>query len=72
MVEDRVVGPAEVASTRLDIRAWLKTLPKRDRRLAERLVTGETASAGRIFGISPGGCGACAANYMMLGVPSNN
>jgi DNA-directed RNA polymerase specialized sigma24 family protein len=55
VVEDRNAGPADVAATRIDVREWLKSLPKRDRRLAERLATGETTSgAARIFGITPG------------------
>jgi DNA-directed RNA polymerase specialized sigma24 family protein len=55
LVEDRHAGPAEIASTRIDVHEWLKSLPKRDRRLAERLATGETTSgAARIFAITPG------------------
>ena len=47
--------PAEIAAARIDVREWLKSLPKRDRRLAERLATGETTSgAARIFGITAG------------------
>jgi DNA-directed RNA polymerase specialized sigma24 family protein len=54
LVEDRHSTPAEIAATRIDVGEWLKTLPGRSRRLAERLATGETTSdAAQLFGISP-------------------
>jgi hypothetical protein len=54
LVEDRRSTPADIAATRIDVRAWLQTLPRRSRRLAERLATGESTScAARLFGISP-------------------
>jgi hypothetical protein len=53
VVEDRHSGPAEVASTRIDFRAWLESLPERTRRVAETLATGEaTSHVGRMFGCS--------------------
>jgi hypothetical protein len=42
IVEDGRSTPAEVAATRLDFGAWLESLPKRTRRMAEVLATGET------------------------------
>ena len=45
LVEDRHVGPAEVAATRMDFRAWLRRLPRRLRKIAQVLATGETTSA---------------------------
>jgi DNA-directed RNA polymerase specialized sigma24 family protein len=55
VVEDRNSTPAEIASIRIDVHEWLKSLPKRDRTLAERLATGETTSgAARMFGITAG------------------
>ena len=55
VVEDRHSGPAEVATTRVDFAAWLESLPKRTRRVAETLATGEaTSHVARIFGLTPG------------------
>jgi hypothetical protein len=55
LVEDRHSTPAEIAATRIDLHDWLKSLPQRDRRLAERLAIGETSSgAARIFGVTAG------------------
>ena len=57
LVEDRHAGPAETAASRIDFAEWLLTLPRRKRRIAEELATGETTrktakrfrvSAGRI------------------------
>jgi hypothetical protein len=53
LVEDRGATPADIAATRIDVREWLQTLPRRSRRLAERLATGEsTSGAAKMFGIS--------------------
>jgi DNA-binding NarL/FixJ family response regulator len=53
VVEDRHSGPAEVAGTRIDFRAWLEALPERTRRVAETLATGEaTNQVARMFGCS--------------------
>lgn len=55
LVEDKRSGPAEVAATRLDFAAWLKTLPRRTRRIASTLALGETTqAAARQFGVSRG------------------
>lgn len=54
LVEDRHSTPADIAATRIDVGQWLKTLPRRSRRLAKRLAAGETTSgAAQMFGISP-------------------
>ena len=53
LVEDRHAGPAEIAASRLDVAAWLRSLPRRDRRVAETLSLGHTTSeAARRFGVS--------------------
>ncbi len=45
LVEDRHSGPADVARVRIDFADWLRTLPRRTRRIAQVLATGETTSA---------------------------
>src|SRR5450432_1635408 len=53
VVEDKHSTPADVASTRIDFAAWLESLPKRTRRVAETLATGEaTSHVARMFGCS--------------------
>jgi hypothetical protein len=53
VVEDRHSGPAEVATTRVDFAAWLESLPKRTRQVAETLATGEaTSHVARMFSMS--------------------
>ena len=55
LVEDRHAGPAEIAAARIDVRDWLKSLPKRNRRIAEKLALGETTRCvARMFGITAG------------------
>jgi hypothetical protein len=55
LVEDRHAGPAEIAATRIDMRDWLRSLPARQRALAETLARGETTGrAAREFGLTPG------------------
>jgi hypothetical protein len=49
VVEDRHSTPADVASTRIDFRAWLESLPEQTRHVAETLATGRVA---RMFGCS--------------------
>ena len=54
VVEDRRATPADVAATRIDFAAWLQTLRRKERRVAELLSTGEsTKVAARRFRISP-------------------
>ena len=45
LVEDRRAGPAQTAAARLDLAAWLRTLSKRNRRIARALSVGETTGA---------------------------
>ena len=55
VVEDRTATPADIAATRIDFAAWLETLSKRQRKIAETLAMGETTSrTARIFRISAG------------------
>ncbi len=55
VVEDHRCGPAEIACARLDIAAWFANLPRRKRRIAATLATGETTKrAARKFHVSPG------------------
>jgi hypothetical protein len=55
LVEDRRTGPAETAASRIDVGEWLRSLPKRSRRIAETLASGETTKkAARIHGVSAG------------------
>ena len=54
-MEDKRSGPAEIAATRIDFDAWLKTLSRRERRVAKTLAASETtAAAAKKFGVSPG------------------
>ena len=53
VIECRRAGPAETAATRLDVAAWLRTLPLRQRAIAQTLATGETTSAtAKLFKVS--------------------
>ncbi len=53
LVEDRRASPADTAAARIDVAAWLRSLPRRNRRIAQTLAMGETtSSAARRFGIS--------------------
>ena len=53
--EDRTATPAEVATARIDIRAWLETLTPRNREIASVLAVGEsTAETAKRFGLSSG------------------
>lgn len=55
LVEDKTCTPADLAASRIDYPAFLETLSRRDRRIAETLATGETTSrVAKRFGISPG------------------
>jgi hypothetical protein len=45
LIEDRRVGPAETAIVRIDFADWLHWLPRRLRRIATFLATGETTTA---------------------------
>jgi hypothetical protein len=53
LVEDRHAGPAETAAARIDLAAWLRSLPHRRRRIALTLASGETTKvAAREFNLS--------------------
>jgi hypothetical protein len=55
LVEDRTVTPAELAASRIDYAAFLKTLGCRERRIAQQLARGESAGrVAQLFGISAG------------------
>ena len=55
LVEDRRATPAELAASRIDFDAFLQTLNRRERRVAETLATGESTSrAAELAGVSPG------------------
>jgi hypothetical protein len=55
VVEDRHASPADVAATRIDFRAWLKSLVPRNRRIAQTLALGEsTAQVARLFNVTAG------------------
>jgi len=55
MPEDRSATPAEVATARMDIRAWLETLTPRNREIASLLAVGEsTCETAKRFGLSSG------------------
>jgi hypothetical protein len=53
LVEDRNATPADVAATRIDFAAWLKSLPNRYRKIATTLATRETTGkVARMFRVS--------------------
>ena len=55
VVEDRNATPADVARVRLDFAAWLKTLPRRDRKVALDLARGNrTSDVARKYELSDG------------------
>ena len=55
LIEDRHTTPAEVARVRIDMEDWLKSLPFRDRQVAEYLsLNNRTSDAARKFKVSNG------------------
>ena len=55
LVEDRHAGPSEIAAARIDIADWFTSLPRRKRRIAQTLASGETTrQAARKFRVSLG------------------
>ncbi len=53
LVEDRHAGPAEIAASRIDVTAWLRSLSQRNRRMAKTLAMGETTTeVARRFNLS--------------------
>jgi hypothetical protein len=55
VVEDKHATPADIARVRIDFSDWLRTLPRRTRRIAENLATGETTgNVAKRFHVSAG------------------
>ena len=55
LIEDRRTGPAQTAAARIDIGDWFASLPRKKRRIAEKLAVGEsTSAAARKFHVSHG------------------
>jgi hypothetical protein len=55
VVQDKHATPADVAAARIDIGEWLKSLPRRTRKIATTLAKGEsTGKAAKQFGLSAG------------------
>ena len=55
LVEDQTAGPFDIVRTKLDVDAWLHSLPRRDRKVAQFLSLGNrTTDAARKFGVSDG------------------
>jgi hypothetical protein len=55
LVEDKHAGPAEIAACRMDFAAWLRSLPRKLRKIANVLATGETTTAvAKKFQVSTG------------------
>jgi hypothetical protein len=55
LIPDRTCTPAELAASRIDFPAWLKTLSSRDRKVALALAAGETTGrTARKFHLVPG------------------
>jgi hypothetical protein len=55
LIEDKTAGPAAIASARIDIGQWFASLPRKKRRIAESLASGEcTKTAARKFRVSAG------------------
>jgi RNA polymerase sigma factor (sigma-70 family) len=53
LLEDRRATPADTAAARIDVAAWLRSLPDRSRRIATMLAMGEsTRSVSRQFNLS--------------------
>ncbi len=55
LVEDKTAGPFDIVRTKLDFDAWLHSLPRRARKVAEFLSLGNrTSDAAVKFGVSEG------------------
>jgi hypothetical protein len=55
LVEDRHCGPFDLVRTKLDVDSWLKSLPRRDRKVAQFLSLGNRTSEAAVkFGVSQG------------------
>ena len=55
LIEDRHAGPAQTATARIDVDSWFKSLPRRDRKVAQYLSLGNrTSDAALKFDVSEG------------------
>lgn len=55
LVEDKTAGPFDIVRTKLDFDAWLHSLPRRDRKVAQYLSVGNRTSEAAVkFGLSEG------------------
>jgi hypothetical protein len=55
LVEDKTAGPFDIVRTKLDFDAWLHSLPRRDRKVAQFLSLGNRTSEAAVkFGLSQG------------------
>ena len=55
IVEDKTAGPVDIVRTKLDVDAWLRAPPRRDRKVAQFLSLGNrTSDAAGKFGVSQG------------------
>ena len=55
LIADQHATPADMATIRIDFAAWLKTLGRRERKIAQTLATGETTgSVAKQFKVSAG------------------
>ena len=53
ILEDRRAGPAEIAACKIDFQDWLGLLPRRQRKIALALASGEsTSAAAKLFGVT--------------------
>jgi hypothetical protein len=55
VVESKTAGPDQIATTRIDFAAWLKSLPRMKRQMAKFLAAGQsTQKTARKFHVSSG------------------
>jgi hypothetical protein len=55
LVEDRSAGPDEIAAARIDVSEWFRRLPRRNRKIAQRLALGDrTRDVAKRFGLTSG------------------
>jgi hypothetical protein len=55
LVEDKTAGPDAIAASRIDVADWFQSLPRRTRKIAKTLATGETTGrTAKMFGVSAG------------------
>jgi hypothetical protein len=55
LIEDKTAGPFDIVRTKLDFESWLRSLPQRDRKVAQFLSLGNrTSDAAKKFNVSQG------------------